>query len=187
MSYHRYGRWPAGVYSSACMNPRSSGKRTVASLQDLWNRACEAASSSLWKVPSADGVATSTMTTCVFSPEPAILVSNKYDTTALRFTNSSNTAEKGGKLWAATSIAWRERWGARVRRPGAIQGAVGKSGWHERHAPPGNARRDNGSENRPGRNRTCNPRFWRPVLYQLSYGPLNTRRTDAADAQEKNR
>jgi hypothetical protein len=24
---------------------------------------------------------------------------------------------------------------------------------------------------RPGRNRTCNPRFWRPVLYQLSYGP----------------
>src|SRR2546430_8985445 len=71
------------------MNPRSSGKRTVASLQDLWNRACEAASSSLWKVPSADGVVTSTMTTCVFSPEPAILVSNKYDTTALRFTNSS--------------------------------------------------------------------------------------------------
>ena len=37
------------------MNPRSSGKRTVASLQDLWNKACEAASSSLWKVPSADG------------------------------------------------------------------------------------------------------------------------------------
>src|SRR2546429_8455146 len=28
---------------------------------------------------------------CVFSPAPAILVSNKYDTTALRFTNSSNT------------------------------------------------------------------------------------------------
>src|SRR6266511_3990729 len=28
--------------------------------------------------------------------------------------------------------------------------------------------------NRPGRNRTCNPRFWRPVLYQLSYGPLLT-------------
>src|SRR6266704_4617110 len=27
--------------------------------------------------------------------------------------------------------------------------------------------------NRPGRNRTCNPRFWRPVLYQLSYGPKN--------------
>src|SRR5881396_2418260 len=27
---------------------------------------------------------------------------------------------------------------------------------------------------RPGRNRTCNPRFWRPVLYQLSYGPLTT-------------
>src|SRR6267378_3299155 len=27
--------------------------------------------------------------------------------------------------------------------------------------------------NRPGRNRTCNPRFWRPVLYQLSYGPRN--------------
>src|SRR5260370_27291804 len=24
--------------------------------------------------------------------------------------------------------------------------------------------------NRPGRNRNCNPRFWRPVLYQLSYG-----------------
>src|SRR6266571_4482213 len=30
--------------------------------------------------------------------------------------------------------------------------------------------------NRPGRNRTCNPRFWRPVLYQLSYGPRNRRR-----------
>ena len=25
--------------------------------------------------------------------------------------------------------------------------------------------------NRPGGNRTPNPRFWRPVLYQLSYGP----------------
>jgi hypothetical protein len=24
---------------------------------------------------------------------------------------------------------------------------------------------------RPGRTRTCNPRFWRPVLHQLSYGP----------------
>ena len=30
-------------------------------------------------------------------------------------------------------------------------------------------------ENRPGRNRTCNPRFWRPVLYQLSYGPSASR------------
>ena len=28
-----------------------------------------------------------------------------------------------------------------------------------------------GEANRPGRTRTCNPRFWRPVLYQLSYGP----------------
>ena len=27
------------------------------------------------------------------------------------------------------------------------------------------------ARSRPGRNRTCNPRFWRPVLYQLSYGP----------------
>src|SRR3989442_12285372 len=25
--------------------------------------------------------------------------------------------------------------------------------------------------NRPGRTRTCNPRFWRPVLYQWSFGP----------------
>jgi hypothetical protein len=25
--------------------------------------------------------------------------------------------------------------------------------------------------NRPGRTRTCNPRFWRPVLCQLSYEP----------------
>src|SRR3954447_22487675 len=24
---------------------------------------------------------------------------------------------------------------------------------------------------RPGRTRTCNPRFWRPVLYHLSYAP----------------
>ena len=28
---------------------------------------------------------------------------------------------------------------------------------------------------RPGGNRTPNPRFWRPVLYQLSYGPLGVR------------
>src|SRR5687768_9747957 len=27
------------------------------------------------------------------------------------------------------------------------------------------------SPNRPGGNRTPNRRFWRPVLYQLSYGP----------------
>ncbi len=33
--------------------------------------------------------------------------------------------------------------------------------------------------NRPGRTRTCNPRFWRPVLCQLSYGPLMAgRRSD---------
>jgi len=37
---------------------------------------------------------------------------------------------------------------------------VGTSGWHERHASPGNARRNNRMDNRPGRNRTCNPRFW---------------------------
>src|ERR1043166_2594267 len=35
---------------------------------------------------------------------------------------------------------------------------------------------------RPGRNRTCNPRFWRPVLYQLSYGPKDwTPRRRAAE------
>ncbi len=28
--------------------------------------------------------------------------------------------------------------------------------------------------NRPGGTRTPNPRFWRPVLYQLSYGPLTS-------------
>src|SRR3990172_11902264 len=28
---------------------------------------------------------------------------------------------------------------------------------------------------RPGRNRTCHPRFWRPVLYQLSYGPTSSK------------
>ncbi len=35
------------------------------------------------------------------------------------------------------------------------------------------------ASHRPGRNRTCNPRFWRPVLYQLSYGPTpaESRRT----------
>lgn len=26
---------------------------------------------------------------------------------------------------------------------------------------------------RRGRDRTCDPRFWRPVLYQLSYAPMN--------------
>ena len=29
----------------------------------------------------------------------------------------------------------------------------------------------NSVRHRPGRTRTCNPRFWRPVLYHLSYGP----------------
>jgi hypothetical protein len=28
-----------------------------------------------------------------------------------------------------------------------------------------------GDGNRGDRTRTCNPRFWRPVLYQLSYAP----------------
>jgi hypothetical protein len=28
------------------------------------------------------------------------------------------------------------------------------------------------TRHRPGGTRTPNPRFWRPVLYQLSYGPL---------------
>ena len=30
------------------------------------------------------------------------------------------------------------------------------------------------SRHRPGGTRTPNRRFWRPVLYQLSYGPLNS-------------
>ena len=30
---------------------------------------------------------------------------------------------------------------------------------------------DSATLHRPGGNRTPNPRFWRPVLYQLSYGP----------------
>src|SRR5207244_1924013 len=81
----------------------------VASLQDVWNRACEAASSCLWKVPSADGVVTSTMTTCVFSPEPAILVSNKYDTTALRFTNSSNTGVTTSTSAESYAFSWPGR------------------------------------------------------------------------------
>jgi hypothetical protein len=33
---------------------------------------------------------------------------------------------------------------------------------------------------RPGGNRTPNPRFWRPVLYQLSYGPSTSARSDGA-------
>ena len=32
-------------------------------------------------------------------------------------------------------------------------------------------RRPSRGNGRPGRNRTRNPRFWRPVLYQLSYRP----------------
>src|SRR6266704_271343 len=119
MSYHRYGRWPAGLYSSACMNPRSSGKRTVASLQDLWNRACEAASSSLWKVPSADGVTTSTMTTCQAAPGSHI--ENAWTTSGARTMRYARFHADYG-LWAATSIAWRARWGARVLRPGCNPG-----------------------------------------------------------------
>src|SRR5262249_58684279 len=30
---------------------------------------------------------------------------------------------------------------------------------------------------RSGRARTCDPRFWRPVLYQLSYTPAGNRRS----------
>src|SRR6266576_3492312 len=75
------------------MNPRSSGKRTVASLQDLRNRACEAASSSLWKVPVPGVVATSTIATCVFSPEPATLVKRKAVVSYLLLTKVAGSGE----------------------------------------------------------------------------------------------
>src|SRR3982074_154563 len=34
----------------------------------------------------------------------------------------------------------------------------------------------NGEAGRSGRARPCDPRFWRPVLYQLSYTPTGNRR-----------
>src|SRR2546425_2671001 len=48
----------------------------------------------------------------------------------------------------------------------------------ENEKPLGDKNRSEASRSpdRPGRNRTCNPRFWRPVLYQLSYGPKLLRR-----------
>src|SRR2546430_12044362 len=58
------------------------------------------------KVPSAaDGVATSTITTFVYSPEPAVLVSNRYDTTALRFTNRSE--EHTSELQSQSNLVCR--------------------------------------------------------------------------------
>src|SRR5258706_11007657 len=36
-----------------------------------------------------------------------------------------------------------------------------------------------GRVGRRDRNRTCNPRFWRPVLCQLSYSPVRSRPRDA--------
>src|SRR5712691_2953367 len=45
--------------------------------------------------------------------------------------------------------------------------------WKTRSLEATNRYEASRSPDRPGRNRTCNPRFWRPVLYQLSYGPRN--------------
>ena len=39
------------------------------------------------------------------------------------------------------------------------------------------------SRHRPGGTRTPNRRFWRPVLYQLSYGPLNCSAPACADCE----
>src|SRR5665213_23800 len=51
--------------------------------------------------------------------------------------------------------------------------------WSNDSLPSYDRRRLPGSPpGRSGRTRTCNPRFWRPVLYQLSYTPPEA---DAAD------
>ena len=46
-------------------------------------------------------------------------------------------------------------------RPDSVTNLVTESGQIARHR----------LDNRGGRTRTCNPRFWRPVLYQLSHAP----------------
>src|ERR1700692_2853863 len=41
-------------------------------------------------------------------------------------------------------------------------------------APKNSVREINQLAGKSGRARTCDPRFWRPVLYQLSYTPVRT-------------
>jgi hypothetical protein len=68
---------------------------------------------------------------------------------------------------------------------GAIQQApVRKS--YAGHPPSG---RRSAISSRPGGTRTPNPRFWRPVLYHLSYGPgsLLPERFSAIHGQGRNR
>ncbi len=78
-------------------------------------------------------------------------------------------------------------WAAKAARQRAVRQQIGQQARQESLAiaraqrgqsidPAGRAKgRDafRRGPSRPGRNRTCNPRFWRPVLYQLSYGPRN--------------
>ena len=58
----------------------------------------------------------------------------------------------------------RARPSGRARRIGPVPRLPSPLASHPPHAPRTSA-------SRPGGNRTPNPRFWRPVLYQLSYGP----------------
>src|SRR5712692_4851926 len=64
--------------------------------------------------------------------------------------------------------------GSSRNRPENIASAASDGGKDSRRDSNGHAGRR--GRYRPGRNRTCNPRFWRPVLYQLSYGPISTER-----------
>jgi hypothetical protein len=40
-----------------------------------------------------------------------------------------------------------------------------------------------GHAGRSGRARTCDPRFWRPVLYQLSYTPIALKTLDVLECR----
>ena len=60
----------------------------------------------------------------------------------------------------ACSLAWA--------KPGH---KPGQSNRHSPHAPKSKAPLAGLLTYRGGRTRTCNPRFWRPVLCQLSYAP----------------
>src|SRR6202035_3993417 len=76
---------------------------------------------------------------------------------------------------------------SKPRRISAISGPAAGGGYVLRNRPKVKVRREQSAGRRPngpfkikdlagrsGRARTCDPRFWRPVLYQLSYTPVGT-------------
>ncbi len=70
--------------------------------------------------------------------------------------NADRGPQAAGRRARPARARLRDRWARRRATPESRHGAegAGLSG-----------------ENRGGRTRTCNPRFWRPVLCQLSYAP----------------